>query len=135
METGGFKGRRREVSPDEFYPQFEERLGLTRKQIVSEYGMCELSSQFYTHPSSPISHRLFYGPAWVRVIVVDPETGREARDGERGLIRIFDLANVGSVLAIQTEDVGVRRGDGFELLGRAPMAEARGCSLMLAGGG
>jgi hypothetical protein len=63
--------------------------------------------------------------------VIDPETGREAREGGRGLIRIFDLANRGSVLAIQTEDVGVRRGDGFELLGRAPEAEARGCSLMV----
>jgi hypothetical protein len=51
-------------------------------------------------------------------------------EGETGLIRIFDLANVFSVAAIQTEDLGVRRGDGFELLGRAKQAEPRGCSLM-----
>ena len=46
------------------------------------------------------------------------------------MIRVFDLANVFSVMAIQTEDLGVRRGDGFELLGRAELAESRGCSLM-----
>jgi hypothetical protein len=50
--------------------------------------------------------------------------------GETGLIRVFDLANVYSVMAIQTEDLGVRRADGFELTGRATGAEARGCSLM-----
>jgi hypothetical protein len=50
--------------------------------------------------------------------------------GETGLIRVFDLANVYSVMAIQTEDLGIRSGDGFELLGRAVMSEPRGCSLM-----
>lgn len=75
---------------------------------------------------------LFHGPPWTRVQVINPETGREARNGERGLIRVFDLANRASAIAIQTEDVGVRCGDGFELAGRAPQAEARGCSLMVA---
>jgi hypothetical protein len=51
-------------------------------------------------------------------------------EGETGLIRVFDLANVFSVMAIQTEDLGIRRGAGFELVGRASFAEARGCSLM-----
>jgi hypothetical protein len=51
-------------------------------------------------------------------------------DGETGLIRVFDLANIFSVMAIQTEDLGVRCGDGFELIGRARFAEPRGCSLM-----
>ena len=53
-------------------------------------------------------------------------------DGETGIIRIFDLANVFSVAAIQTEDLGIRRSDGFELVGRAQLAEPRGCSLMTA---
>ncbi|HTY87399.1 MAG TPA: hypothetical protein VMB80_08035 [Candidatus Acidoferrum sp.] len=52
------------------------------------------------------------------------------KEGEAGLIRVFDLANVFSVLAIQTEDIGIRRGNGFELVGRAASAEPRGCSLM-----
>jgi hypothetical protein len=56
--------------------------------------------------------------------------GREVADGQTGLIGVFDLANVFSVMAIQTDDLGVRHGDGFELLGRAALVEPRGCSLM-----
>jgi len=62
--------------------------------------------------------------------MVSPETGREVAEGESGLIQVYDLANVRSVLAVQTEDLGIRRGEGFELLGRAALAEPRGCSLM-----
>ena len=61
---------------------------------------------------------------------MSPETGREVGDGETGLLRVFDLANVYSVLAVQTEDLAIRRGGGFELIGRAELAEPRGCSLM-----
>jgi len=80
------------------------------------------------HPSPVTRH--FHFPSWARMQIVSPETGREVADGETGLIRIFDLANVFSVAAVQTEDLGVRRGGGFELIGRAPLAEPRGCSLM-----
>ncbi len=128
METGGYKGRTREVPREELHALISAKLGVPRPAIVSEYGMCELSSQFYA--SSPSA--VFSGPPWTRVQMLNPETGREAREGERGLIRIFDLANRASVVAIQTEDVGIRRNGGFELLGRAPQAEARGCSLMVA---
>ncbi len=75
----------------------------------------------------------FHFPPWARVQIVSSETGREVADGETGLIRVFDLANVFSVMAVQTEDLAVRRGDGFELIGRAQMAEPRGCSLMMEG--
>jgi hypothetical protein len=74
--------------------------------------------------------RIFRFPPWARAQIINPETGSEVADGETGLIRIFDLANVYSVMAVQTEDLGVRRGAGFELLGRAALAETRGCSLM-----
>jgi hypothetical protein len=74
--------------------------------------------------------RFFHFPSWVRVHIISPETGREVNEGETGLIRIFDLANVFSVMAIQTEDLGVRHGIDFELIGRAAVAEPRGCSLM-----
>jgi hypothetical protein len=74
--------------------------------------------------------RHFRFPRWARAQIVSPETGRELGDGETGLIRIFDLANVFSVMAIQTEDLGIRRREGFELIGRAALAEPRGCSLM-----
>ncbi len=74
--------------------------------------------------------RHFRFPPWARARVVSPENGREVGDGETGLLQVFDLANVFSVQAIQTEDLAIRRGDGFELIGRASAAEARGCSLM-----
>jgi hypothetical protein len=75
----------------------------------------------------------FHFPPWARVQIISPETGGEVAEGETGLIRVFDLANVFSVMAVQTEDLGIRRGDGFELIGRAALAEARGCSLMTGG--
>jgi hypothetical protein len=79
---------------------------------------------------APPASRHFRFPSWARMQIISPETGREVADGETGLIRVFDLANVFSVMAIQTEDLGIRRGDGFELVGRAQLAEPRGCSLM-----
>ena len=123
METGGYKGRSRIVPKEQLRAMITERLGVTPGNIVSEYGMSELSSQAYGGP-------LFRFPPWVRWQVISPETGWEAAEGEVGLIRIFDLANVASVLAVQTEDLGIRHGDGFELLGRAALSEPRGCSLM-----
>ncbi|MGD0744732.1 MAG: hypothetical protein ABSA45_06215 [Verrucomicrobiota bacterium] len=78
----------------------------------------------------PAGWRRFRFPPLARVQIISPGTGREVAEGETGLIRVFDLANVFSVMAVQTEDLGVRRGDGFELIGRAQFAEPRGCSLM-----
>jgi hypothetical protein len=98
--------------------------------------MSEVSSQAYdsagpkSETQSPKSERVFHFPPWARARVISPETGREVADGETGLLQVFDLANTFSVMAIQTEDLAVRRGTSFELLGRAPQAEARGCSLM-----
>lgn len=129
METGGYKGRSRELPKAELHALLTDRLGVPPESIVCEYGMSELSSQAY---SLVANHSVFHFPPWCRAFVVSPETGREVPDGETGLLRIFDLANVGSVLALQTEDLAVRRGDGFELLGRAAPAEARGCSLLAA---
>lgn len=96
--------------------------------------MSELSSQAYDTavPAQAGRARRFHFPPWARAVVVSPETGAEVGEGETGLLRIYDLANVWSALAVQTEDLGVRRGDGFELLGRAAEAEPRGCSRMTA---
>jgi len=136
METGGYKNRSRTMPKSELHALIKERLGVPRENIICEYGMSELSSQAYDseiHPPSSILHpRVFHFPPWARVQIISPETGREVADGETGLIRIFDLANVFSVAAIQTEDLGVRRGEDFELIGRAQLAEPRGCSLMTA---
>jgi hypothetical protein len=145
METGGYKGRSRALSKPELHSFIASEFGIPRSCIVCEYGMSELSSQAYDRvcwsPSQPgrkplfadVSHqeaRCFRFPSWVRVQIVSPESGQPVTEAQTGLIRVFDLANVYSVMAVQTDDLAVRRGDGFELIGRAELAEARGCSLM-----
>ncbi len=145
MDTGGYKNRSRTMPKSELHALITERLGVPPENILCEYGMSELSSQAYDGVASdrwrvtgkggasrhsPLDTRHFHFPPWARVQIISPETGLEVADGETGLIRIFDLANVFSVMAIQTEDLGIRRGEQFELIGRAAMAEARGCSLM-----
>lgn len=133
LETGGYKGRSRTLPKAELHQLIEERLGVGPGGIICEYGMSELSSQAYdVQPSQSTgsTNRCFRFPPWARVVVVSPETGREVRDGETGLVRVIDLANLWSVSAVQTEDLAIRRGAGFELIGRAATAEARGCSLM-----
>jgi hypothetical protein len=132
METGGYKNRSRVLPKAELHALITDRLGIPPSHTLCEYGMSELSSQAYdaANRQSAIGNRQFFFPPWARAQIISPETGREVRDGETGLLRIFDLANVFSVLAIQTEDLAIRRGDGFELIGRAEQAEPRGCSLM-----
>ena len=127
METGGYKNRSRTLPKPRLHFLITSLLGVPRENIICEYGMSELSSQAYD-----TSDGGFRFPSWARVQIISPETGGEVNDGETGLIRIFDLANVFSVAAIQTEDLGIRHGSGFELVGRAALAEARGCSLQTA---
>ncbi|HUK82954.1 MAG TPA: long-chain fatty acid--CoA ligase [Verrucomicrobiae bacterium] len=131
METGGFKGRSREMPKKDLYVQFESFLGISPSRVVNEYGMTELSTQFYDE-TFRVGHQsdLKTVPPWARVLVIDPNSGREAAVNERGLIRIYDPANMWSIMCVQTEDLGVLRDDGeFEVLGRAAGAEVRGCSL------
>jgi len=132
METGGYKNRSRSMPKPELHALIADRLGVPRENILCEYGMSELSSQAYEVQGSRFKAQssAFRFPSWARAQVVSPETGREVAEGETGLVRIFDLANVFSVAAVQTEDLAVRRGDGFGLIGRAAQAENRGCSLM-----
>ena len=132
METGGYKGRARDVSKAELHRVITDRLGIPARRTLSEYGMCELSSQAYdgTLGQANAAPRLFRFPPWARARVVSPETMREAALGQAGLLQVTDLANAGSVLSLQTEDLAKRHEDGFELLGRAGLAEPRGCSLM-----
>jgi hypothetical protein len=127
METGGYKNRSRTMPKSELHSLISEQLGVPCENIICEYGMSELSSQAYAKASGE-----FQFPPWARAQIISPETGREVAGGETGLIRVFDLANVFSVAAIQTEDLAIRRGDGFELIGRAQLAAPRGCSLMTA---
>jgi len=136
LETGGYKGRSRVLPKAELHALITERFGVPASDIICEYGMSELGSQAYDSAARSAAcgawngQRVFHFPPWARTQIISPETGREVAEGETGLLRVFDLANVYSVLAIQTEDLAVRCGDGFELIGRAQLAEPRGCSLM-----
>jgi hypothetical protein len=138
METGGYKGRSRVAPKSELVAGLHDWLGVPVSCIVSEYGMSELGSQAYDHvaaqPNATVSAspRRFRFPPWARVQIISPETGQAVPPNEVGLIRVLDLTNAASSLGIQTEDLGVRRGEGFELLGRASAAEPRGCSLLAA---
>ena len=131
METGGYKGRSRELPKNEFHGLLSERLGVPESHIVCEYGMCELSSQAYDRKAGTNKERTFHFPAWARPIIINTETGAPCEAAETGLLRIIDLANVYSSIAIQTQDLARSIEDGFELLGRAQTAELRGCSLNL----
>lgn len=137
METGGYKGRRTQVARPTLVRQAQNFLGVPGSHVVNEYGMTELTSQFYDRSLASARHGAVNGapkpiksiPPWTRIQIIHPATGRPVPKGKRGLIRILDLANQGSCLAIQTEDEGRRVGGGFEVLGRLKGADLRGCSL------
>ena len=136
MVTGGFKGRTTRLDPPGLYRALAARFGGPR--VVGEYGMTELSSQLWTEPvvagEVPTA---FIAPPWLAVYAVDPMSGTFVT-GE-GLLRFVDLANLGSVLAIETEDIGWVEphpsGDRVTLLRRLEGAELRGCSLTYKGEG
>lgn len=135
MQTGGFKGRSRQLSPSAMRALLASRYGLPEERIVSEYGMTELSSQFY-EPSlrasllgEPPPPRRYEPPPWVRALVVSPESLEPVPEHETGILRIDDLANLDTIACIQTSDLARRVAGGVELIGRAPGAAPRGCSL------
>lgn len=130
METGGFKGVTRIIAREELYGRVREATGVGEERIVSEYGMTELLSQLY----EPIltegraargTHR---PPPWLRVRALDPATLTPLDEGREGVLAFFDLANLGSVSAVLTQDIGSVEGGRVRLRGRARGAEERGCS-------
>lgn len=126
METGGMKGRRKEMSKEELHSVLCSAFGVER--IHSEYGMAELMSQGYS-----TGEGLFASPPWMRVLVRDindPFTRLEA--GRRGAIDIIDLGNLYSCSFIATQDVGVAYADNsFRIEGRVTDADIRGCNLLV----
>jgi hypothetical protein len=125
METGGMKGRRKEVIREELHKELQTGFGV--KKIHSEYGMTELLSQAYSRGDG-----LFKCPPWMKILI------RESNDpfqllqaGTPGGINIIDLANYNSCSFIATQDIGKTYDDGcFEVLGRFDYSDARGCNLM-----
>lgn len=129
FETGGFKGKVREISRGDLLHRLEATLGVPPGRVVREYGMTELTGQLYTRVLDGGDGDLFVAPPWMRVRILEPESLTEAAAGQPGIVAILDLSNVGSALHLLTEDLGVAEGEGFRLLGRAGGAELRGCSL------
>lgn len=127
METGGFKGRTRVIDHAELYEQLAAAFSLPPHNIVGEYGMTELSSQYYDASFGETRRKC--APPWLRSYAVD-ENGERLPPGIVGALVHVDLANRSSCLAIQTEDLGAVFDDGaLVLIGRERGAELRGCSL------
>ena len=127
IETGGMKTYRRAIGRAALHARLAEGFALPEAQIWSEYGMCELMSQCYTRGGA-----VFFPPPWLRFQIVDPQApDRVLPEGQPGALALFDLANVYTASALLTEDRAVRRGDGFEVLGRLPKTALRGCNFLL----
>jgi hypothetical protein len=133
MQTGGFKGKSREVAPDELRRAVARLFAVDDRAVIGEYGMTELTSQFWeaTLIDGGARRGVYVEPPWARVVPVDPVSLGPVAPGAIGIARIEDLANVDSAFAVVTQD-RVRRVDGgFELLGRSAGAPPRGCSIAL----
>ncbi|MBS9338151.1 acyl-CoA synthetase [Fructobacillus sp. M2-14] len=136
FDTGGFKGKSKEVGMEDLYAAMEESLGVKRNQILNMYGMTEISSQCYDDAiikanAGEAPSYLKQTPDWVHVLVLDPETMKPLLDGEKGILAYYDLSNWESCVGILTEDMAIKTEAGFQLLGRAKGAEAKGCSIAL----
>jgi hypothetical protein len=133
MQTGGFKGKSREVDARTLRRELARTFGCDERAVIGEYGMTELSSQLWeaTIADPAAEHGVYRAPPWVRVVAVDPETLVPLPVGATGLARIEDLTNVDSALAVLASDRVRGVADGIELLGRAPGATPRGCSIAL----
>lgn len=127
METGGMKGRRKEMTRTEVHSLLKNAWNIPA--IHSEYGMTELLTQAY----SP-GEGIFKCPSWMRILLREEDDPRLTKTSGRGLINVIDLANIYSCSFIATDDIGVLHADGsFEVLGRRDNSDLRGCSLMAAG--
>ncbi len=131
MDTGGLKGKSREVPQGWIYGMAEQYFGILPEYCVNEYGMSEMTSQFYDHVAGQTGPRVYVLPPQVRTRVLSPDNLEPVSDGETGLLAHVDLANYGSVSALLTEDLGRKVAGGFILEGRASGAARKGCSITL----
>ena len=126
METGGMKGKRKEMIREELHKILQKGFGIDT--IHSEYGMTELLSQAYS-----LGNGLFSCPPWMQILVRDSEDALTIiENGKTGGINIIDLANINSCSFIATQDLGKKYDNGnFEVLGRFDNSDIRGCNLMV----
>lgn len=129
FETGGTKGKSREITRDDLYAEITAKLGVVDESIVSEYGMCELAAQAYDfRRPGETGPRRFRFPAWVEARVIT-SPGIAERFGQ-GALLVEDPLRVDAPWALRTEDLVNLNADGFTLLGRIPTAPLKGCSLL-----
>lgn len=136
FDGGGNKGKSREITRDDYHRLVEKILGIPPHHHVNVYGMVELhggftDNAFFNHRKGIKEPRYRMIPHWAKVVVVDPDTLEPLPLGKQGLLRLYWLANMMSVQAIQSDDIGVAIGSGFDIIGRAKGAEARGCSIAM----
>lgn len=126
METGGMKGRRKEMIREELHSVLCQGFGV--ETIHSEYGMTELLSQAYS-----LGNGIFECPSWMQILIRDPEDALTYQEnGKSGGINVIDLANVNSCSFIATQDLGKKYpNNSFEVLGRFDNSDIRGCNLMV----
>lgn len=125
METGGMKGRRKELIREELHHILKTGFGVDT--IHSEYGMTELLSQAYSKGQG-----VFNCPNWMQVLTRDPEDALSMSNKTSGGLNIIDLANINSCSFIATQDLGRVHQDGsFEVIGRFDNSDIRGCNLMV----
>ncbi len=126
METGGMKGRRKELIREELHDILKRGFGV--EKIHSEYGMTELLSQAYSKGNG-----IFKTPPWMKLLIRDTEDPLSyLNDGKTGGINVIDLANINSCSFIATQDLGKNHENGlFEILGRFDNSDIRGCNLMV----
>jgi phenylacetate-coenzyme A ligase PaaK-like adenylate-forming protein len=125
METGGMKGRRKEITRPELHAFLQQRLGV--RTVHAEYGMTELLSQAYS-----AGEGRFFCPPWMKVLVRKEDDPLDVTDRGEGLLNIIDLANIYSCSFIAVDDIGRIHADGsFEVSGRVDNSDIRGCSLMV----
>jgi phenylacetate-coenzyme A ligase PaaK-like adenylate-forming protein len=128
METGGMKGRRKEMIKEELHDTLKKGLGV--KNIHSEYGMTELLSQAYSKGNG-----IFETPPWMRFLIRDIDDPFQLQQqGKTGGINVIDLANINSCSFIATQDLGkLNKNNQLELMGRFDHSDVRGCNLMVGG--
>lgn len=126
METGGMKGRRKEMIREELHQQLCDGFGVSA--IHSEYGMTELLSQAYS-----LGDGIFECPSWMQILIRDTEDALTyVENGKTGGINVIDLANINSCSFIATQDLGKKYpNNSFEVLGRFDHSDIRGCNLMV----
>lgn len=125
METGGMKGKRREMIKEEMHSFLKQKLGINT--IHSEYGMTELLSQAYSKGDG-----IFGCPPWMKILIRDTEDPLSlVGENKTGGINVIDLANWQSCSFIATKDLGRLSGNKFEVMGRFDNSDVRGCNLMI----